>query len=72
MTKAILTTSVEAKSDQVQKVLAALKKKYNDVELITKVDKNVIGGMSLQINSRLIDMTLKTKLQQLQKKLLQI
>jgi len=60
-------TSAEKLSDKhVNELKAALKATIGqDVQLSTRVDSSVLGGLIVKVGSRMIDNSLKTKLQNL-------
>ena len=60
-------TSAEALSDdQITKLKAALKDSVGrDVQLAESVDPSIIGGLVVKVGSRMIDNSLRTKLQNL-------
>ena len=38
---------------------------FKEIQLVRKIDKEILGGMILQIDSQVIDMSLKGKLRQI-------
>ena len=60
-------TSAEALSaEQVSKLKATLKESVGrDVQLAEKVDPSIIGGLVVKVGSRMVDNSLRTKLQNL-------
>ena len=60
-------TSAEPLSDKhVAELKAALKDKLGrDVELQTRTDPAILGGLVVKVGSRMVDNSLKTKLQNL-------
>lgn len=71
---AYVTTAVEltpAKKDEVHKKLLATTS-YREIEIIYQVDPSLIGGMTVRINDRVIDSSIKTKLEKMERSLLTI
>ena len=60
-------TSAEALSDkQITELKAAIKASAGrDVQLSTKIDPTILGGLIVKVGSRMVDNSLKTKLQNL-------
>ena len=60
-------TSAEALTDsQLSDLKAALKSSLGrDVALVTRVDSSILGGLIVKVGSRMMDNSLKTKLQNL-------
>jgi F-type H+-transporting ATPase subunit delta len=51
---------------QVESIKAALKSATGrDVQIVTKVDQSLLGGLIVKVGSRMIDSSLKTKLNSL-------
>ena len=71
---AYVTTAVEltpAKKDEVHKKVLATTS-YREIEIIYQVDPSLIGGMTVRINDRVIDSSIKTKLEKMERSLLTI
>lgn len=71
---AYVTTAVEltpAKKDEIHKKLLATTS-YREIEIIYQVDPSLIGGMTVRINDRVIDSSIKTKLEKMERSLLTI
>ena len=71
---AYVTTAVEltpAKRDEIHKKLLATTS-YREIEIIYQVDPSLIGGMTVRINDRVIDSSIKTKLEKMERSLLTI
>ena len=72
MTKVIVTTAVEPTSAQLEEVKKAVTKKYGKaVEIESRVDASILGGVQITIGSRQLDGSLKGKLNQIRKKFVQ-
>ena len=64
MTHVTITTATQLSATQLSKIKKTIQKKYGeDVECVTKVAEDIIGGIILTINSREIDNSVKTKLE---------
>lgn len=62
-----VTSAVKLKDDQVSSVTEALKKSVGaKVAVDLKVDPALIGGLVVKVGSRMVDSSVKTKLQKLQ------
>lgn len=71
---AYVTTAVEltpAKKDEIHKKLLATTS-YREIEIIYQADPSLIGGMTVRINDRVIDSSIKTKLEKMERSLLTI
>ncbi|MFK7793630.1 MAG: F0F1 ATP synthase subunit delta [Devosiaceae bacterium] len=61
-----VTSAIALTAAQRKELAASLKEKLgSDVQLIEKVDASILGGLVVKIGSRMIDTSLKTKLNQL-------
>ena len=61
-----VTASEKLSPTQLKDLAAALKARVGkDVQLVTKIDPTLLGGLTVKIGSTLIDNSLKTKLQNL-------
>ena len=71
---AYVTTAVELSGAQKAAVEAKILKTsgYEKMELYFEVDASIIGGMIIRINDRVVDSSVRTKLNGLTKQLLQI
>lgn len=71
---AYVTTAVELSGQQREAVKAKLLATagYREVEMQYEVDASIIGGMIIRINDRVVDSSIRTKLDGLKKQLLQI
>jgi F-type H+-transporting ATPase subunit delta len=68
ITTAVITTAVTLDDDTKKKVLEIVKKSATgEVEIIEKIDKNLIGGFVLTVNDKQIDASIKRKLNDLKK-----
>ena len=62
-----VTSARPLTEEQVQALVAALKRKVGDkIGIALKVDPALIGGLVVRVGSRMIDSSLRTKLQRLQ------
>lgn len=71
---AYITTAVEltpAKKDEIHKKLLATTS-YREIEVIYHVDPEIIGGMTVRINDRVVDSSIKTKLEKMERSLLAV
>ncbi|ACI59949.1 ATP synthase F1 subunit delta [Ureaplasma urealyticum] len=62
--KVLITTAYELTKNQIDRLVQSLKKKYacEKIEPIVVVDKSIIGGLSINFESQVLDNSLKTKL----------
>ena len=70
----VKVSSKDKLSEESKKEISSiLKKRYGDKELIWQdhIDETVLGGFKLEIKDELIDMTLKSKIKNLQKHLIE-
>lgn len=69
-----VTTAEALKVPQRELVIAKLLEttKYQQMEMHYTVDKSLIGGMVIRIGDRVVDSSIKSKLDALQKKLMKI
>lgn len=71
---AYVTTAValddKEKQDIESRLLATTK--YNTIECVYQVDKDLIGGMVIKMGDRVVDSSIRTKLDKLQRQLLAI
>jgi F-type H+-transporting ATPase subunit delta len=64
--EAVVTSAEKLTDKHVAALKAALKATTGrDVQLTTRVDKSILGGLIVRIGSRMMDNSLKTKLQNL-------
>ncbi len=69
-----VTTAIEltpAKKDEIHKKLLATTS-YREIDVIYQVDPAIIGGMTVRINDRVVDSSIKTKLENMERSLLAI
>ena len=71
---AYVTTAVELSGDQKQAVRKRLLETagYREMELHYSVDSSIIGGMIIRINDRVVDSSIRTRLDDLTKQLLAV
>ena len=61
-----VTSAEQLSADQLSDLKAALKSSLGrDVALTTRVDSSILGGLIVKVGSRMMDNSLKTKLQTL-------
>jgi F-type H+-transporting ATPase subunit delta len=72
MTTVILRSTVPFSAAQLSEVKQALTKKYGkDIQVEEQIDPSLIGGVQIVIGSRMLDGSVKAKLQQLRNSLQQ-
>jgi len=72
MTKVIVTTTVEPTASQLEAIKKAVIAKYGkSVEVESRIDASILGGIQITIGSRQLDGSLKGKLDQIRKKFVQ-
>ena len=71
---ATVTTAVPLKEEQCKKIEKKLldTTDYKTMEMHYKQDKTLIGGMVIRIGDRVVDSSISTKLNELQKELLRV
>lgn len=71
---ATVTTAVPLKEDQRSKIEQKLldTTEYQSMEMHYKVDSSLIGGMVIRIGDRVVDSSISTKLNELQRELLKV
>ena len=71
---AYVTTAETLREEQKQQIVVKLLSttKYEQMEMHYTEDKSVIGGMVIRIGDRIVDSSIKTKLEELQKQLMKI
>ena len=62
--------SDEKKKNIVDKLIATTK--YNEIEMIYIVDESIIGGMIIRIGDRVVDSSIRTKIDKLSRELMQL
>lgn len=63
ITSAVITTAIKLDEATKNKVLEIIQKSYTgEIELIEKVDKDLIGGFVLTVNDKQVDTSIKRKL----------
>lgn len=69
-----VTTAGELREEQKKQITAKLLEttKYKQMEMHYAVDQSLIGGMVIRIGDRIVDSSIKTKLEELQKQLMKI
>ena len=71
---ATVTTAVPLKEEQCKKIEQKLldTTEYKKMEMHYRTDESLIGGMVIRIGDRVVDSSIKTKLSELQKELLEV
>ena len=71
---AYVTTAEALREEQKEQIVAKLLSttKYEQMEMHYAQDKSLIGGMVIRIGDRIVDSSIKTKLEDLQKQLMKI
>lgn len=71
---ATVTTAYPLKEEQCKKIEQKLldTTKYKSMEMNYKLDESLIGGMVIRIGDRVVDSSISTKLNELQKELLKV
>lgn len=71
---AYVTTVIELNENQKKQVVTKLLEttNYNQMEMHYAINKNLIGGMVIRIEDRVVDSSVKTKLEKLESQLLKI
>lgn len=71
---AYVTTAEALRDDQKKQIVEKLLEttKYKEMEMNYAQDKDLIGGMVIRIGDRIVDGSVKTKLEELQKQLMKI
>lgn len=68
--RAVATTAVPLTGDDRERLVADLARRFRqEVRLETRVDPSILGGLVLQVGDRLIDASVRTRLQQLRRQL---
>ena len=68
--EALVTSAVEMDPGQRQRLLEALASRlHREVRLETRVDPGILGGLVVQLGDRIIDASVRTRLQQLRRRL---
>ena len=69
-----VASAVELRTEQKEKIREKLlaTTKYQSLEITWKVDESLIGGLVIRIGDRVVDSSLKYKLDQLKSQLLKI
>lgn len=62
-----VTSAIELENEEIEKIKEKYKNEYKGYKLEVEniVDKNILGGLKIQIGDKIIDATLKTKLNDL-------
>ncbi len=68
---AIITSCVELKPAQKKQVVKLIKEKFNlDPKIKYKVDKSIIGGLIIRVGNKVLDVSLKHRLEKLRESML--
>ena len=66
----IVASSYAIQSDQLKNIEAALKKRMSaEINIVTKIDKALIGGLKISYGDQVIDLSIKNKLEKLKTQL---
>ncbi len=58
-----ITSASQLSSGQLEKIKKAVSKKYGeDLQFVEKIDESVLGGVSVQVGSEMLDATLRAKI----------
>lgn len=67
---AVVTTAIDLSNEYIEKIRSILIDKFDgEVEIKTKVDTSIIGGLKININNRVFDRTLNTQIENLKEAL---
>lgn len=66
MTKVSVLSVIPLTPKQQTTLIEALEKKYGQVELVQEIEKSIVGGIKVTIDSKQIDASLSNKIHQLQ------
>ncbi len=70
MTTITITTAVELSAAQMEQIKKAAQKKYGkDVVFEKEIKEDILGGIQIKVDSRLLDGSVKNKVDQLYKQL---
>ena len=69
MTNVIVTTAIALSAEQKQTLQSALTKQYGQISFQEIIDEDVLGGIKVTVGSKQLDVTVKSKLNQLRKSL---
>lgn len=70
---AVLTTAIELSRTQESSITKSIEKAFNsEIELNTKVDKSILGGMIIQVDDKQLDLSVARQIQQLRNQFLNI
>ena len=70
--KAELKSAKELSSDEISKITEELTKNFSSkIKLNYKYDESLIGGLVLQVGSTMVDTSIKNKLQQIEKRMIE-
>lgn len=59
-----ITSASQLSSGQLEKIKKAVGKKYgSDLQFVEKIDESVLGGLSIQVGSEMLDATLRAKIE---------
>ncbi len=73
ITKAVVKSAVPLSSTQLDKIRASLQVKLKkQVEIETMIDKDLIGGLCIQVDGLVLDATIQKQLQELKKRLQEV
>ncbi len=71
--QAVVVTAVPLSSEMLTKLQETIANSLGeDVHLRSRVDKDIIGGAFLKVGDKVIDRTIKSRLEEMQKQILQV
>ena len=68
--KAKLVAAKQLNGDEIKKIKDELSKDFTKIKLDYKYDPSLIGGLIIQVGSLMIDTSIKSKLKQLENKMI--
>ena len=71
--KAMIKSAKELTQDEISKITEELSNNFNSkIKLDYSYDKNLIGGLIVQVGSTMIDTSIKNKLQQIENRMIEV
>jgi len=58
---AVVTTAIAMSKDQEKSVLASLKQQFGEVSVTTEVDPEILGGMTVKVGDKFLDLSARSK-----------
>ena len=66
MKQIVVTTAVELSKDQLDRITQVVTKTYGKgTKVATRIDSDVIGGIQISVDSKLLDGSVRNKLEQI-------